>query len=212
MAATYQALEVCAFGGGLQRARTAFVDHLASCRDVLTVGDGDGRFLRALLDAAPDVRVHSVDASARMLALAGSRLRPDQRDRVTFECTDARHFDSGQRTYDAIVTMFFLDCFVEGDVERIVSRLLPHLRPGGLWLYADFAIPPSGAARIHARVVVGALYRFFRWRAGLEARTLPPSEAILERAGLSSLDQREFRAGLVRSAVYRYSSVGSTDQ
>ncbi|MCR4374108.1 MAG: class I SAM-dependent methyltransferase [Acidobacteria bacterium] len=212
MAATYQALELCAFGGGLQRARTAFVDHLTPCRDVLTLGDGDGRFLKALLDAAPDVRVHSVDASARMLALAGGRLTAHQRARLTFDCADARHFDPGQRTYDAIVTMFFLDCFVEGDVERIVSRILPHLRPGGLWLYADFAIPPSGAARMHARVAVSALYRFFRWRADLEARTLPPSEAILQRAGLSCLDQREFRAGLIRSAVYRYFSVGSTDQ
>jgi ubiquinone/menaquinone biosynthesis C-methylase UbiE len=203
VATAYHTLEWLAFGGALQRARTVFLDRLVSCRDVLVLGDGDGRFLSALLDVAPDVRVHSVDASARMLALAKDRLRGDARARVTFEHIDARHLDPGAHTYDAVVTMFFLDCFSDRDAETIVSRVRQHLRPGGLWLFADFAIPATGLARLHARLVVAALYRFFRWRADLDARTLPPSEVILERSALSRVAHREFRAGLIRSVVYQ---------
>jgi SAM-dependent methyltransferase len=202
VARIYHALEVAAFGGALQRARTTFLDCLTACRDVLVLGDGDGRFLRALLDAAPNVHVHSVDASTSMLSLAERRVRPADRVRVTFEHMDARRFDPGARNYDAVVTLFFLDCFVDTDVAAIVARVRPHLRPGGLWIFSDFAIPPRGLARRHAQVMVGALYRFFRWRTGIEARALPASESILERAGLVPVSHRDFRAGLIRSVVY----------
>ena len=203
VARVYHALEVAAFGGALQRARTAYLDRLAPCRDVLLLGDGDGRFLRALLDVAPDVCVHSVDASAAMLAVAEHRLRPGERARVTFEHADARRFDPGARTYDAVVTAFFLDCFSDHDVAHLVARVGPHLRRGGVWVFTDFASPARGVARLYARLVVGALYRFFRWRAGIDARGLPPSEAILERSGLMPVAHHEFRAGLIRAVLYR---------
>jgi spermidine synthase len=203
VARVYHALEIVAFGRALQRARTAFLGHLASCDDVLLLGDGDGRFLRALLDAAPHTHVHSVDASARMLSLAARRLRPAERPRVTFECADARRFDPRARRYDAIVTAFFLDCFTAQDVAHLVARLRPQLRPGGVWVFADFAIPKRGAARVIGPLVVGALYRFFRWRAGIEADALPPSESCLDRANLTPVAHHESRAGLIRAVLYQ---------
>lgn len=203
IARSYQVLERMAFGGVLHRARTAFLEAVIPCQDVLLLGDGDGRFGRALLEASPHVRVHSVDASAAMLALAAARVRPEDRSRITFEQIDALHFDPGSRTYDAVATLFFLDCFSAEDVATLVTRVRPHLRPGGLWLFADFAIPSGMLARAHARVVVWALYRFFRWRTGLGAHTLPPSEQILEQAGLRPVAHRAFRAGLIRSVLYR---------
>jgi cyclopropane fatty-acyl-phospholipid synthase-like methyltransferase len=203
IARSYHLLERMAFGGALQRARTAFLQSLAPCQHVLLLGDGDGRFGRELLEASSRVRVHSVDASAAMLALAAGRVQADDRPRITFEQADARHFDPGRRTYDAIVTLFFLDCFSEQDVVQIVTRVRPHLRAGGVWLFADFAIPSGMLARAHAHVAVWTLYRFFRWRTGLEARTLPPSEHILEQSGLQPVAHRTFRAGLIRSVMYR---------
>nr|MBP6717075.1 class I SAM-dependent methyltransferase [Acidobacteriota bacterium] len=143
-----------------------------------------------------------VDGSARMLSLAAARLTAEERTRATFEHADARQYDPGPRPFDAIVTLFFLDCFVEHDVRQLVSRLSPCLRAGGIWLFADFAIPARAPARWHAQLVVNGLYLFFRWRAGLDARALPPSEAILQTAGLVAADQREYRAGLIRSVVY----------
>jgi len=202
VAGIYHALEYAAFGRTLQRSRVAHLDRLRDCSDVLILGDGDGRFLQALMQAMPTVRVHSVDASSKMLALAASRLGDDDRARVTLERADVRHWDTGDRSYDAIVTLFFLDCFLERKVEDLVARLTPRLRPGGLWFFADFAIPSAGLARLHALVVVKSLYLFFKWRAGLEAQKLPPSEAILQRAGLTCVAAREFRAGILRSAVY----------
>ncbi len=202
VARIYHALELAAFGRTLQRARTAFLDRITAGSRVLILGDGDGRFLRALLDTVPGCTVHCVDGSARMLSLAAARLTAEERTRATFEHADARQYDPGPRPFDAIVTLFFLDCFVEHDVRQLVSRLSPNLREGGIWLFADFAIPARAPARWHAQLVVNGLYLFFRWRAGLDARALPPSEAILQTAGLVAADQREYRAGLIRSVVY----------
>lgn len=202
VARVYHALEFAAFGGALQRARTAHIARLRHCDDILILGDGDGRFLTALLPIAPHARVHCVDASRAMQDLAAARVGAADRDRVTFECADARALDLGARRFDAVVTLFFLDCLTAGEVDALIARTTPHLRPRALWLFADFAIPPRGLARLHARVIVGTLYRFFQWRAGLEVQTLPPSEALLERAGFVLEDERGFRAGLIRSTVY----------
>lgn len=203
VARLYRALEYAAFGGALQRARLAHIDTLRHCADILILGDGDGRFLSALVAIAPTARVRCIDTSAAMQAIAAARLSDRDRARVTFECADARAVDLSTRTFDAIVTMFFLDCFVEADVRALVNALMPRLRPDGVWLFADFNIPPRGLARIHARVVVAALYAFFRWQTGIAARALPASESRLRDAGLSCVAEREFRAGLVRSVEMR---------
>jgi ubiquinone/menaquinone biosynthesis C-methylase UbiE len=202
VARVYRVLEHAAFGRTLQRARVAHIDRLCHCTDILIVGDGDGRFLSALMTAAPTARVHCIDASPAMQAIAAARLCAADRARVTFECADVRTVDLGARTFDAIVTMFFLDCFVDAEVEAIVTSLSPRLRTGGTWLFVDFAIPPRGVAQWHARVIVGALYAFFRWQAGITARLLPASEMILQRAGFARVAEQEFRAGVVRSVVY----------
>lgn len=202
LAGIYKTLEYVAFGHALQRARLAYVSSLRDALDVLVLGDGDGRFLKALVTSAPHARIVSVDASAAMLARAAAELTDDERARVTFIHSDARKFDPGAGTFDAIVTLFFLDCFTDDDVKRLVTRLSPTLRPAGRWLFADFAIPDRGLARLAAVVVVSALYVFFRWQTGIEARTLPHSEDALHSAGLYCVGEQDFRAGLIRSALF----------
>ena len=202
VAGVYRWLEYAAFGKALERARVAFVDRLSHCENILILGDGDGRFLKTLVPAAPAARIRSVDASARMLLVAAQPLRAADRARVTFEQADALDLDLGTSTYDAVVTLFFLDCFSHDQVDALVSRVSRHMRPDALWLFADFAIPPRGLARWSARVVVGGLYWFFRWQTGLVARELPASERSLKRAGWWCVDEVESHGGLVRSTAY----------
>jgi ubiquinone/menaquinone biosynthesis C-methylase UbiE len=86
LARIYRALEFVAFGRDLERARYCFLDQLASCRDILVLGEGDGRCLARLVHVAPAARIHCVDASAAMLACAARRLTdPATRARVQFQ-------------------------------------------------------------------------------------------------------------------------------
>ncbi len=56
-----------------------------SARRALVLGDGDGRFLRRLLDASPELHADYVDRSQKMLEITQRRVG---NDRVKFHCSD----------------------------------------------------------------------------------------------------------------------------
>jgi hypothetical protein len=103
------------------------------------------------------------------------------------------------RTYDLIVTHFFLDCFSTGQVEALVERLLGHLEPGGMWINSDFAIPASGWARYPSLAIVRGLYAAFFLLAGLRTQRLPDDAAAFLNAGLKLRNVRESCAGMLKS-------------
>ena len=203
LAKWYHVLELSTFGVELERARFAHIKSLAECRDILLLGDGDGRFLKKLLKVSPNCRVRSIDASAEMLKMAEKRLSPEQRARVTFECADAMTVDLPTFAYDGVATVFFLDCFTDEQAALLIGRVANALRPGGTWIFADFSIPASGPQRIAAHVVTGLLYAFFRWCTRIAARRLPDSEGAITKAGLTPVVSTKFVFGLLRSVTFR---------
>jgi ubiquinone/menaquinone biosynthesis C-methylase UbiE len=203
LARIYHVLELSSFGVALEQARFAHVDQLAGCQEILLLGDGDGRFLKRLLKVSPTSRVRSIDASAAMLRLASERIKPADRARVTFECADALTVDLPTFAYDGVATIFFLDCFPDDQAAALVGRISNALRPGGTWLFADFAIPERGVRRAMGVALTSALYAFFRLTTRISARRLPDSEAHITRAGLTRVAERSSVFGLLRSAAFR---------
>lgn len=204
LARLYRALEFLAFGRDLERARFTFLPELAACRRILVLGEGDGRCLARLLTCAPQAQIDCLDLSAAMLARAAARIPTADRQRVQFTQADLLTDDLPGTGYDAIVTCFFLDCFTPAQVAALVARLLPRLTPEARWLWADFVQPPRGIARWRAQAWLAVLYTFFRWQTGLPVHELPPTEAILRAAGLAPTIQRDFQAGLLRTALFRH--------
>jgi ubiquinone/menaquinone biosynthesis C-methylase UbiE len=198
----YRAIEFAAFGGDLERARFAFLGRLAHCREILLLGEGDGRCAARLAALAPAARILCVDSSRRMLERAERRFAGTaDAGRVRFACADLRSFAPRPGCFDAVATFFVLDCFGPDEVAAIVARTGAALRPGAPWLFADFVLPPRGFARARARAWLALLYAFFRWEAGLKVSALPPSEEILQRAGWFPAQSRDFQGGMVRSSV-----------
>lgn len=202
VATVYRMLEYAAFGRALETARFRYVDRVRDCRNILVVGEGDGRFLERLLLVAPQAHVRCIDSSALMLAQSEARLDAAARRRVSFQCADARTADVTPQAYDALVTMFVLDCFGADEVVRLVARLIRGLRPGGRWLFADFSLPARGWRRARAVLWLTCLYAFFRWQTGLAARELPPLEDILQASGLRPLEHTTLQHGLVRTVLF----------
>jgi len=200
IASVYRWIEYLAFGRALERSRFAFLDRLRGARQVLVLGEGDGRAVARLATVAPLAQIDVYEVSAEMIALASARVGGNPR--VRFHCQDARHAGWSGGTYDGIVTLFFLDCFLEAEVTELVRGLAQVLRPGGLWLMTDFAVPDSGWRRWHARVWIAVMYFFFRLTTGLRARRLPAIEAALREAGLGRVEGRERRAGMIRSEIW----------
>lgn len=201
----YRALETIAFGNALQRARVACLNEIGSPHRALIVGEGNGRFLAALLQRYPLIRVDCVDASERMLDLARRQVQRSSREeisRVQFVQHDIRSWTPQDR-YDLIVTHFFLDCFKTQHVGLIVAKLGQAATPNAIWLLADFLVPSVGLARGHARAWLAAMYWFFRCVAGIEARRLVDPSPFLRVEGFTLARQHLFRLGMVKSELWR---------
>jgi SAM-dependent methyltransferase len=203
LARWYRLTEYLAFGRDLERTRYEFLGRLAGRSEILLLGEGDGRCAERLSALVPGARITCVDSSPGMIALASQRVaRSGARGRVEFECADILDFNARGRTFDAVATLFFLDCFSPEEAARVVSHVGVSLRPGALWLFSDFVLPEGGLARLRARAWLWVLYAFFRWETGLAVSALPPSEEILGRAGWTRLASRDRQSGLLRSAVF----------
>jgi ubiquinone/menaquinone biosynthesis C-methylase UbiE len=204
LARWYRAVEFLAFGGNLERARFEYLGRLAGCREILVLGEGDGRCAARLAAVAPRANILCVDSSRGMIERASRRIAQcGSGDRVRFECADALSFDFRPGRFDAVVTLFFLDCFPPEDAASLIDRVGASLLPGSVWLFSDFALPARGLARLRARAWLALLYGFFRWGTALKATSLPPSEALLGRMGWRRIACRDRQCGLLRSAVFQ---------
>ncbi len=206
IARPYRWLEYLTLGPLLQRCRLHFLPRLLQTRRALLLGDGDGRFLAQLLARSPQLHADAVDLSPAMLHLlrqravaasptASRRLQTHQANALTFEPAGA---------YDLVVTHFFLDCLTEPELDRLTSRLAPHLTPGSLWLLSDFRIPPAaGPLNLLARLLVRALYLAFRLLTGLRVTRLPDHAPFLRRIGLVPIARHHLLFGTLTTELWR---------
>ncbi|MEO8074768.1 MAG: methyltransferase domain-containing protein [Acidobacteriota bacterium] len=203
LARIYRLLEFIAFGRDLERARFCLLGRLATCQRILVFGEGDGRALARLVGIARHAQIHCVDVSAAMIALASSRLDDADRSRVVFQQLNALTSPLPQGPFDAVTTMFFLDCFTDDQVRDLVSRIAAVLTPHATWLWADFRMPDRGWRRLRARASIALLYAFFRWQTGIPARQLPAAEDIITESGFRSGAYLDRQGGMVRTRVFR---------
>lgn len=205
IARVYRWLEYATFFNALERCRLAHLAAVSGARRVLVLGDGDGRFLARLLKVAPHLTADAVDSSHAMLHLAEKRVRevdPSAIARVRFHQGDALEYGPWDH-YDLVITHFFLDCFSEPEIERLLLRIQPHLAPEARWLVSEFAIPKRQPTALFARLLIGALYRAFGILTGLRTRKLPDYGALLRRHGFVLLTAQEHLAGLLRSELWQ---------
>lgn len=182
VAKPYRWLETIVFGGQLQAVRCVFVRQIPERKIALLVGEGDGRFLEELRRAQPDLQIDCLDASAKMLALARSRVGDEK---VQFLQTDVRAVTLPKARYDLVVTHFFLDCFDAIELSEVVQKLAAAATEEAIWLIADFHEPARGWRRCWGRLLIATMYLFFRFAAGLKVRCLVDYAPLLRAEGFA---------------------------
>ena len=173
-----------------------------NAQHVLTLGEGDGRFVAELIRRNPTVRVDCVEVSGRMIGRARARLPREAQ--VTFHHADARTWEFPQARYDAVVTCFFLDCFSDETLSHLIPSIAASIRPGGDLLVAEFRQPQKGIPAWRARLWLEAMYFFFRRSTRLEARRLPQWEGILNDFGAIVGETIDRQGGLLRAGHWRW--------
>ncbi len=186
----YRWLEYLGFGRALERRREAFLERVADARRVLALGEGDGRGLAALLRANRTATVDTIDLSARMLELARARAGSE---RVNYHRGDALLMPLPDAAYDLIVTHFFLDCFEEAELDRLVERIARATRPDARWVISEFRKPG---------LLVAILYLFFRVTTGLRTRRLVDYHPILQCHGFRLAREEPAWRGLLASELW----------
>jgi len=190
----YWWIERLGMGRALERRRRWFLPHLRDARRALVLGDGDGRFLRELLRQNPAVRVDYLDLSGRMLQQARRRAGVD---RVVYRKADALETELAPGEYDLIATHFFFDCFNPAELATLIGRVADASKPGAQWVVSEFRTP-----NLSARLLVRALYLFFRITTGLKTRSLVNHRPILRAHGFRLRDASYARGGLVVSELW----------
>lgn len=203
IARVYQWVEYAAFGRSLELARFHFLSRAAQGRRVLILGEGDGRFLGRLLETNRQARIAVVEMSGRMIALARERTPIEERSRVEFHKMDAASQPLPRGPFDLVVSHFFFDILSSGDASAVISKASALLAPGAVWQISEFQEPARGPRRLHARLWLLAMYRFFAISTGLRVSRLPPYRKMLESHGLTEIEHHESRFGLIRSQVWR---------
>ena len=186
----YRTVETLVFGRSLQEARCAGLRGAAP-ENVLIIGDGNGRFLEQAVSAWPDAKFISIDASAGMVRQAKQRVTSADIRFIQADVFDGLAELKGQ-TFDAIVTHFFLDCFPEETLEKLIPVLSEKLTDTGAWYVSDFIDRAP-----HHRAMLWTMYRFFHTFTETPAHRLPNYRKLLTARGFTPESLGSWRTGFI---------------
>ncbi len=205
LAPHYRWMEFVLAGEKLQRCRTAYLNRVANHRDILLLGEGNGRFLHELIAVNPSARITCIDASVKMLRCAQARLAREHpaKNHIEFIHLNILDWKPPQQQFDVIVSHFFLDCFTPNQLELIISRIAASAQPGAFWLIADFNVPTRGWEKWRARFILWSMYRYFRWVTKIPATHLVSPYPALQRNGLQLRESRLTEWKLLHSDLWQ---------
>lgn len=197
----YHLLEMAWSGRELRKMREAFLGDpdLVASRSVLIFGEGDGRFLKAALEAWPQAQFRVVDQSAGMISMArrriidmgyGSRVRFDQADVIGWECDEA---------FDGVVMHCFLDCFDDRGMRHVLKEAKRGLSTGG-WVWVGDYVEPLN--RNYQWLRLRCLYKFFQYVTDIRARRIPDYATWFEQNAFEARRCCSFGRGSLNSCLY----------
>ena len=201
LAPHYRWMERALAGEKLQRCRTEFLPNIREPKRALLVGEGNGRFLTALLSRFPQTEVTCLDASEKMLSAAKRAIKGHSS--VKFIHADIFDWKFPEGNFDLIVTNFFLDCFTADQLQTVINKLANSAAVEATWLLSDFCEPPTGWKKWRARWILASMYLFFRLATKLPAANLTQPDPFLSAAGFQLIDRKFYDWGLLHADLWK---------
>lgn len=201
----YKTLEWATLGSELEKMRFSFLEDPAiqNARQILILGEGDGRFLQRALEILPEAHFTVLESSLTMISSAQKRLTREQAKRTEFVCADALKYTQFQRGYDGLVMHCFLDCFTPQVIEKHLPYWLRGVQQDGWVWIGDFVEPPHhGWQWVRLRI----LYAFFGWVTGIQARTVFDVQPLMAAHGWKLGREAPFASGALSSRLFQRTS------
>ncbi|WP_426584072.1 class I SAM-dependent methyltransferase [Mucilaginibacter sp. R-33] len=193
----YDRLSKLVYGRALINAQVYLLGFIPPKSKILIAGGGTGWILEELAIIYPEgLNITYVEISANMIALSQKRQIGQN---VLIFINDAVENVKLAADFDVVITPFLFDNFVEETVDNVFNHLHNLLKPGGLWLNADFQL----TGRWWQNVLLKSMFVFFRLLCGIEASKLPAIEKRFDVTRYSVIEDKTFFGDFIVARVYR---------
>lgn len=203
LAAVYDLLVKIVFGRSLYRAQCAQLAHLPQGAELLLIGGGTGWLLKPLCEQAKPARISYVDASAHMIARAKAFVQkeiPQWEAHIQF-IQGTQEDIPAIKSYEVIITPFFLDLFSEKDLPGVFQKLNASLDPEGYWYLIDFQVPKQ-RNKLFAKALIWLMYRFFRLFTGMSGTQLIDPTPYFQKHQFDLRHEKLFYGKMVKSQMW----------
>jgi len=185
------------YGRALINAQVFLLQYVPVGVDVLIAGGGTGWVLEELAKIHPSgLQITYVEIAADMMAL--SKKRNIGTNKVIF-INDAVENVTLSTKFDVVITPFLFDNFTEQTAQKVFNHLHSLLKPGGLWLNADFQL----TGKWWQNVLLRSMFLFFKMLCNIEASKLPDMNRQFEVHGYKVIYERTFFGDFIISRVYK---------
>jgi SAM-dependent methyltransferase len=204
MAPFYDRLSTLFFGNQLLYAQSYLFDKLPLAHSILVFGGGTGKLIRQIELLHPAEQICYIDLSDKMIQAASSLLSrefPQRTSAYQFICGSYSDIPKGAQ-FDLIITPFVLDCFEEAELLIVMKALKEKMSSRGKWLFTDFHIPGTGAAKLFSQLLIRVLYLFFNLVCALDVKRLPEFGKAFSKLSFQIEAEKQFCGGLFISKIY----------
>lgn len=202
IAPIYDLLGSTVLAGNIKASQEDLLEIVPRNSHLLIAGGGTGWILESLNKRyKAGLQIDYVEISEGMQNLAKNRNYGQ--NVVLFHTIGVQDYVS-ERKYDVILTPYFMDNFTLETAKLIFDKLDQLLKPGGLWLFADFHYDPENSPEWH-KVLLDIMYWFFSYTCGIKAKELAPITTCFETDYKLLFEKYRF-GNFIRSAVYRKSA------
>ena len=193
----YDKLSYIVYGGAVINAQVYLLQFIPVNSNMLIVGGGTGWVLEEIAQIHPSgLHITYVEVASDMMALSKQRNVGD--NEVVF-INDAIENITLPGNFDVVITPFLFDNFTEQTLKIVFDHIHNLLKPGGIWLNADFQI----TGKWWQKALLKTMYFFFKLLCSVEASKLPDVEKQFEGNGYHEIAGKTFYGEFIISKVYR---------
>ena len=193
----YDKLSRIVYGGAVINAQVYLLQFIPVNSNMLIVGGGTGWVLEEIAQIHPSgLHITYVEVASDMMALSKQRNVGD--NEVVF-INDAIENITLPGNFDVVITPFLFDNFTEQTLKIVFDHIHNLLKPGGIWLNADFQI----TGKWWQKALLKTMYFFFKLLCGIESSKLPDIEKQFEMHRYKEIARKTFYGDFIISKVYR---------
>lgn len=192
----YDKLSRLVYGRALIDAQVFLLQFIPPKSHILIVGGGTGWILDEISRLHPSgLEITYVEVAPKMMALSQKRNMGD--NKVVF-FTDPVEDVSLPADFDVVITPFLFDNFEEETLQKVFGHIDAALKPGGLWLNADFQL----SGKWWQQALLKTMFLFFRLICNIEASKLPDIKKQFGQYGYTAVKEQTFFGEFVVAEVY----------